>query len=94
MTKSRFRTAAISLVVIFLAQAILLTVTGRQVRLSSEVRQVYIFEGDLVSATPPKTAEEAAKTVKRKWLICRYWNGLRIKTYSIPGVEPCPFITP
>jgi hypothetical protein len=94
MRKSGIRYATIGLVTAFFAQVVLLKVTDRQVRLSSEVRQVYIFEGDLVSTKPPKTADEAAKTIKRDWLICRYWNGLRIKTYPVPGVEPCPFITP
>jgi len=94
MRSKTFRRIFIWLVVAYVAQAVILTVSERKIRLSSEVRRAYIYEGDLVSTTPPKNADEASKTISRDWLMCRYWNGIVIKSFFVPSVSPCPLITP
>ena len=83
-----------ALIAIFLAQATILTITDRRIRLSSTVTRVYIYEGDLVSTRPPENADKASRTTTDNWLVCRYWNGMVVKTFLLPTNDPCPIISP
>jgi hypothetical protein len=74
---------------VFIAQAIFLYTTGRKVRLSFEPRRVYIYEGDLVSDTPPENADRASRTVEDHWELCSYWTGLTVRRYLLPPGN-CP----
>lgn len=74
-------------------QAVALQATETTIRLSLEPRRVYIYEGDLVSDTPPSSADEASRTVEDDWFVCRYWTGLRIREFLLPPGN-CPAITP
>lgn len=78
---------------LFTLQAVGLMATGTKIRLSLEPRQAHIYEGDMVSDTPPSNADEASRTVEDTWSACRYWTGLGVQEYLLPPGN-CPAITP
>ena len=94
MSRRTFGRIIAGLVAAFVVQAAILMTMDRQVRLSSVMTRVYIYEGDLVSIAPPENADKASRTVIRNWLVCRYWNGMVVKTFLVPTADPCPLITP
>ena len=77
---------------LLLAQAVALQSVNRSLLLSSEHKRMYIFEGDLVSDQPPRTAQEKARTAKAIWSICRYWTGLTVETHLDLDARKCPVI--
>lgn len=83
----------IGFALIFTLQALALQVSGRKVLISSGLERVYIYEGDLVSDIPPRSKQEAARTTEAVWRWCRYWTGLKVKEFPLPGREQC-FIMP
>jgi hypothetical protein len=92
MRRSAIAFSALAFIGLFVAQAALLQVTQRLVLLGAKATPVYIFEGDLVSETPPANAQEASHTVRETWSSCRYWTGLWVKKVLVPAGN-CPSIT-
>lgn len=90
--RAAFRTASLVLA-LFIFQAAYLLSTERRIRLSMTPKLAYIYEGDLVSTTPPDNADKASRTVKANWEVCRYWTGLTIRTAFLPPGN-CALITP
>jgi len=88
------RRCIIGFALVFATQALFLQMSGRKVLISSGLERVYIFEGDLVSDIPPRNEQEAARTTEAVWRWCRYWTGLRVKHFPLPGREQCFIITP
>lgn len=94
MTSALVRRSIVGFVAVFVIQALALQLSGRKVLLASGLERVYIFQGDLVSDIPPQNQQEAARTTEATWRWCRYWTGLKVKLYPLPGRERCYIITP
>lgn len=89
--RTAIRIASLSLT-IFVMQAAYLLSTDRRVLLTVTPKPAYIYEGDLVSDTPPENADRDSRTVTANWELCRYWTGLTIKTVFLPSGN-CTAIT-
>jgi hypothetical protein len=77
----------------FTVQAVVLSITDKKVRLWREVRHVYIYEGDMVSFTPPKDDPKIQRTTQADWVVCCYWTGLLVWGITMPMASDCPILT-
>lgn len=93
MTRPTVRRVILVFVTAFVVQALVLMAADKRVRVWREVRHVYIYEGDLVSFTPPKEDPKLQRTVQDDWVVCRYWTGLGVWGITMPTAADCPILT-